>query len=39
MFRELDKDPGTSLNFEEFCKVLTPKMNAKDLRNEAQMVF
>jgi len=35
MFREADKDPATTLNFEEFCKILTPKMNAKDARNEA----
>ena len=39
MFREVDKDPANTINFEEFCKLLSPKMNAKDVRNEAQMVF
>lgn len=39
MFREVDKDPASSLNFEEFCKVMRTRMPKKDPYEEAKKIF
>ena len=39
MFRELDKDPASSLNFDEFCKVMRSRMPKKDPYEEAKKIF
>lgn len=39
MFREVDKEPSDSLNFEEFVKVMSSKMHPLNPRDEAQRVF
>ncbi len=39
MFREVDKEPSSSLTFDEFCKVMQHRMHAKDPRDEAMKVF
>ena len=39
MFREVDKEPSSTLTFDEFCKVMQHRMHAKDPRDEAMKVF
>ena len=39
MFREVDKDPETSLNFDEFCKIMAPRLKKADERDEVMKVF
>ena len=40
MFREgADKTADSSLNFDEFCRIMAPKLKAKDPRDEAMKVF
>lgn len=39
MFIELDKDPASTLNFEEFVRVMAPRMHPLDPRDEAMKVF
>ncbi len=39
MFREVDKDPASSLNFDEFCKVMRSRMPKKDPYEEAKKIF
>jgi centrin-1 len=39
MFREVDKEPSATLNFDEFCKVMQHRMREKDPRDEAMKVF
>jgi len=34
-FREVDLDQSGTMKFEQFCKVSIPKLNAKDMKNEA----
>ena len=35
----MDKDPATSLNYDEFCKIMSTRIRDKDTRNEIQKVF
>ena len=39
MFREVDKDPESALNFDEFCKVMAPRLKAADTRDEVMKVY
>jgi len=39
LFREADKDPASSLNFEEFCRIMAPRLKDKDSRDEVMKVF
>ena len=39
MFREVDKDPETELNFDEFCKIMAPRLKQADTRDEVMKVF
>ena len=40
MFREgADKTADSSLNFDEFCRIMAPKLRQKDPRDEAMKVF
>jgi len=39
MFLEVEKDPSSSLTFEEFCKVMATRMHPLDPRDEAMKVF
>ena len=39
MFREVDRDPETSLTFEEFCKIMAPRLQKADTRDEVMKVF
>ena len=39
MFREVDKDPETELNFDEFCKIMAPRLKQADSRDEVMKVF
>ena len=39
LFRDVDKDPATSINYEEFCKIMSTRIREKDTRNEIQKVF
>ena len=39
MFREVDKDPETELNFDEFCKIMAPRLKQADSRDEVMKVY
>ena len=39
MFREVDKDPDTALGFDEFCKIMAPRLKKADQRDEIMKVF
>ena len=39
MFIELDKDPASTLNFEDFVRIMAPRMHPLDPRDEAMKVF
>ena len=39
MFREVDVDPSGSLNFEQFVKVMAPKLKNKDGKEECKKTF
>ena len=39
MFREADKDPATSLNFEEFCRIMAPRFEQRDGGDEIMKTF
>ena len=39
MFREVDKDPETALNFDDFCKIMAPRLKKADERDEVMKVF
>ena len=39
MFREVDKDPETDLTFDDFCKIMAPRLKAADQRDEVMKVF
>ena len=39
MFREIGKDPETELSFEEFCKVMAPRLKKANTRDEIMKVF
>ena len=39
MFREVDKDPETALNFDEFCRIMAPRLKQADTRDEVMKVF
>ena len=39
MFREVDKDPETELNFDEFCRIMAPRLKQADTRDEVMKVF
>jgi centrin-1 len=38
-FAEVDKDISTTLNFEEFVKIVGPKLRNKDSRDEIMKIF
>ena len=39
MFREVDKDPETALNFDDFCKIMAPRLKKADTRDEVMKVY
>ena len=39
MFREVDKDPETALTFDEFCKIMAPRLKKADERDEVMKVY
>ena len=39
MFREVDKDPETALTFDEFCKIMAPRLQQADTRDEIMKVY
>ena len=39
MFREVDKDPETALTFDEFCKIMAPRLQQADTRDEVMKVY
>ena len=39
MFREVDMDPETALNFDQFCKIMAPRLRAADSRDEVMKVY
>ena len=39
MFREVDKDPETALNFDDFCKIMSSRLKKADERDEIMKVF
>ena len=39
MFREADKDPATSLNFDEFVRIMAPRYENRDQRDEIMKTF
>ena len=38
-FKECHKEPHQSLNFDDFCKIMGPKMNNRDTKEEIYKVF
>ena len=39
MFREVDKDAEAELTFEDFCKIMAPRLKSADTRDEVMKVF
>ena len=39
MFREVERDPDTEINFDEFCRVMAPRLKKADTRDEIMKVF
>lgn len=39
MFREVDKDPEAQLTFDDFCKIMAPRLKKADSRDEVMKVF
>ena len=39
MFREVDKDPETDLDFNDFCKIMAPRLKKADTRDEVMKVY
>ena len=39
MFREVDKDAEAELDFNEFCKIMGPRLKKADARDEVMKVF
>ena len=39
MFREVGKDPESELDFNDFCKIMAPRLKKADSRDEVMKVF
>ena len=39
MFRDVDADPEQSLDFDQFCKVMAPRLKKADDRDEVMKVY
>ena len=39
MFREVDADPEQALDFDQFCKIMAPRLKKADSRDEVMKVY